>query len=137
MPKPTVAQRTETLRSMTLFSGMTTRSLQRILKVANEFEAPAGQILVQPGMPGSGMFVIEEGTVIAHTSRRDIEMGPGDCFGELSLLTDRVRTARVQAKTRVKCLAIARADFMKLVETEPKMAIGLLEILASRLADTT
>lgn len=122
---------------MPLFSELPTKSLQRILKMANEFEAPAGQILVQPNMPGSGMFVIEEGTVVAHTARRDIEMGPGDCFGELSLLTDRVRTARVQAKTPVKCLAIARADFLKLVETEPKMAVGLLEILASRLADAT
>ncbi|MCA1838883.1 MAG: Crp/Fnr family transcriptional regulator [Actinomycetota bacterium] len=135
MAKPTIGERTEVLATMPLFAGLSQRSLQRILKVANEFEAPAGQIMVQPGMPGSGMFVIEEGTVVARTSRREIEIGPGECFGELALLTDRVRTARVQAKTAVTCLAISRSDFIKLLETEPKIAVHLLEILAGRLAD--
>jgi CRP-like cAMP-binding protein len=45
-----------------------------------------------------------------------------------------VRTARVRAQTPVRSLAIARADFQQLLEDEPKLALSLLETLATRLA---
>jgi len=46
-----------------------------------------------------------------------------------------VRTARVRATTPVKCLAISRIDFAKLLEAEPQIAVAMLPVLAQRLAD--
>jgi CRP-like cAMP-binding protein len=86
-------------------------------------------------LEGSGLFVIEDGTVLVELPNRKAELGAGECFGELALLTpEAVRTARVRAKTPVRVLAISRYDFRSLLESEPKLALSMLETLASRLA---
>lgn len=128
---------TERLRTVPLFSDLTEASLSEIAKCANDFEAPAGQVLVQPNAPGSGLYFIEEGSVLVETPKRRLERGAGECFGELALLTDRARTARVRAVTLVRGFAISRFDFRNILETEPTVALHLLEVMASRLADTT
>ena len=50
------------------------------------------------------------------------------------LTPDALRTARVRAKTPVRCLAISRGDFRKILTDEPKVAIQVLETVATRLA---
>jgi CRP-like cAMP-binding protein len=135
MAPPTIAQRLETLKSIPLFEGLSQRSLRSILDMSGEFDAAPGQVLVQPKMEGSGLFVIEEGTVVVERSGKNIELGPGQFFGELALLTPTARTARVRAKTPARLLAIGRSEFRELLESEPKMAIVMLEVLAKRLAD--
>lgn len=138
MPKLSRAARVENLRSIPLFAGLSKASLQRLVEVANEVEVPAGQVLVQPQLEGSGLFVIEDGTVVVDIPGRTVEYGPGQFIGELALLTPKaVRTARVRAKTPVRCLAISRYDFQKLLESEPKLALVMLETLAERLAAST
>jgi voltage-gated potassium channel len=123
----------DTLRSIPLFHDLHDHTLARIAELANEFEAPAGWVLVEVGQPGSGMFVLEEGTVEVRTpDGRAWEYGPGEFFGELALLTDHPRSARVRAKTPVKCLAISRTDFSKLLREEPEMAVAMLPKLAQR-----
>lgn len=134
MPKATVSQRVEALRKMPFFSKVGTRALQKVIRVATEFDVPAGHVLVQPNTGGSGMYIIEEGTVVVELPRRRLELGPGEWVGELSLLTDRARSARVRAKTPVVALAIGREAFKDLLEEEPKLAMALLEVLAERLA---
>ncbi|MDQ4065947.1 MAG: cyclic nucleotide-binding domain-containing protein [Actinomycetota bacterium] len=124
----------ETLRSVPLFEGLSDETLQRILDQGNEFEAVAGHVLVAPNQPGMGLFVVEEGTVTVDIRGREIELGPGEFFGELSLLDEgAVRHARVCAATDVRCLAIHRDDFTELIETEPQIARSMLRVLARRL----
>jgi voltage-gated potassium channel len=138
MAKVTQAQRADKLKEIPLFKELGARTLQRILKIANEVDVPAGQVMVQPGLEGSGLFVVEEGTVLVERPGTKIELGPGSFFGELALLTPHaLRTARVRAKTDVRCLAIGRYDFAKLLEQEPKFALTMLQELAERLIDLT
>ena len=123
----------DTLRQIPLFAGLHDHTLQRIAELSSEFEEPAGWVLVEVGQPGSGMFVLEEGTVQVQTpDGRHWELGPGEFFGELALLTDQPRNARIQAKTPVRCLAISRMDFQKLLKEEPDIAVAMLPRLAQR-----
>lgn len=124
----------ETLRSIPLFEGLSDESLQRILDRANEFDAVEGHMLVAPNQPGTGLFVIEEGKVTVDIRGRELELGPGEFFGELSLLDEgALHHARVCAATNVRCLAIRRDDFTELIETEPQIARSMLRVLARRL----
>jgi CRP-like cAMP-binding protein len=124
----------EKLRSIQLFADLSEEALQRVAELSTEFEAPAGWILVEVGQPGSGMFVLEEGTVEVRTpDGRAWELGPGEFFGELALLTDQPRQARIRAKTPVRCLAISRSDFSKLLKEEPEIAVAMLPKLAQRI----
>lgn len=131
----TSAERAEALRSIPLFAGLSEAARLRIVDVAGELDARAGQVLIQPRAEGSGMFVVEEGSVVVERDGRNIELGPGQFFGELSLLTSTLRTARVRALSDARLLAIGRSEFQALLESEPGLACALLEVLAQRLAD--
>lgn len=134
MEAATTSGRLEAFRAIPLFSTLSDASLARVIDLAAEAEAPAGQVLIEPGREGSGLFVIEEGTVACELPGRTIELGPGEFVGELALLTpDAVRSARVQARTPVRFLAIARADFERLIVEEPALALSMLRALAERL----
>jgi CRP-like cAMP-binding protein len=124
----------DVLRQIPLFADLHDHTLQRIGELSSEFEEPAGWVLIEVGQPGSGMFVLEEGTVEVQTpDGRAWELGPGEFFGELALLTDQPRNARIRAKTPVKCLAISRRDFQKLLKEEPDIAVAMLPKLAQRI----
>ena len=128
--------RVEALRRVPLFAGLADDELEQIADASNEVEVPAGQLLVQPGMKGTGMFFICEGTAIVETKRDQLELGPGQFFGELALMSpDATRTARVRAKTDVRCLALDRASFRTLVAEHPEVAASLLEVALGRLAE--
>jgi voltage-gated potassium channel len=128
--------RVEALRSVPLFSGLSGRALGRVAQATKEVEVPAGHVLVQPGTKGTGMFFIVDGTAVVETRRRPRELGPGDFFGELALMRqDATRTARVRAKTPLRCLALDRASFRRPVRDHPEVAASLLEIALTRLAE--
>src|SRR5437588_529092 len=63
------------------------------------------------------------------------EIGYGEVFGELSMLTDQPRTATVVAVEHTRCLALAPDDFMQVLQRSPDLAIGLLRGLAWRLTN--
>jgi CRP-like cAMP-binding protein len=126
----------ELLRNCSLFGGVSDAAVERILACSAERVAEQGQVLALPNDPGSGMFVIEEGTVAVELRSGPVELGPGDFFGELALLVeDGVRVARVRATSRVRCITIPREDFLALVETEPTFALALLRELARRMVE--
>jgi CRP-like cAMP-binding protein len=124
------------VRAVPLFSGVSDAGAERVANCHGDLAAEPGQVLALPGDPGSGMFVILDGRVTVEARRASYELGPGDFFGELSLLnpeTDRV--ARVRAATDVRCLALSRDDALGLIESEPSVALAMLRELARRLAD--
>jgi len=129
-----MAARAEDLRAIPLFSELEPDALEQMAEAAKEVEAPAGQPLTQPGAAGSGMFFVVEGTVEVEARESSRELGPGDFFGELALLTeDGTRTARVRAKTDVRCIAFDRVAFENLIREHPDIAATLLETALTRL----
>jgi CRP-like cAMP-binding protein len=113
----------ERLRAVPLFADLDEDWLERLAKAATELEAPAGQTLIERGRPGSGMFVLEEGRVIVEAPEGERELGPGEVFGERSLLGEDIeRTARVRAHTRVRCLAIGRVELEGLLAEDNRLA---------------
>jgi CRP-like cAMP-binding protein len=131
----TLPARVDALRSVPLFAGLSKRTLEQIARASTVVDVPQGQVLIEPNAQGSGLFVIQEGTVAVQTrGRKRVELGAGEVVGELALLRpDGARTARVQAVSPVRCLALDRRSFRRLLETEPKLALALLETLAERL----
>src|SRR5207247_9876868 len=88
------------LRGIALFAELDESALKRIAALATEFDAPAGQVLAERGQPGAGLLVIETGEItVEFPDGRLNEYGPGEFFGEVSLLTDEPRTARVRSRS--------------------------------------
>ncbi|HEY6151964.1 MAG TPA: cyclic nucleotide-binding domain-containing protein [Gaiellaceae bacterium] len=129
-----MAARVEDLQAIPLFAQLEPEALQHLAETAKDVDVPAGQPLTQPGSPGSGMFFICDGTVEVEARESVRQLGPGDFFGELALLTEGgTRTARVRARTDVRCIAFDRVGFENLVREHPDIAATLLETALTRL----
>jgi CRP-like cAMP-binding protein len=111
-----------------------TQEAAEIVAAGGVTDVSAGQVLIQAGDWGVGMFVVLDGSVVVERGDLNIEIGRGGFFGELSLLVpDSPRIARVRAKTDARVLAVPRQTFDFLLETEPAFARALLRELAARL----
>lgn len=98
----------EKVRAIPLFAGLDDDALERVASLFSEVEAPAGQVIVEHGHAGPGMFLLEEGMVSVEVPSGPVDLGPGEFFGELSILADDVlRTARVRSTTPIRALALA------------------------------
>jgi CRP-like cAMP-binding protein len=127
------------LRTVPLFEGVSDAGLERLAARAAEIECEPGQVLVLPGDPGSGMYVVLDGAVsVEMRGGWHTELGQGNFFGEIALLVPSSgRVARVRAATSARCLSIPREDFLVLVESEPALALKMLRELARRLSDAS
>jgi CRP-like cAMP-binding protein len=125
------------LQSVPMFAGLSHDALERLAASASEFDAPAGQVLIQPNQPGSGLLILTSGQATVELGSQTINCSAGECIGELSLLVDDVvHVARVRAATAVEGFAISRHDFDSLLESDPHIAVGMLRVIARRLVDT-
>ena len=78
----------EHLSGLPPLDGISEEGLARIAACAAEVSREAGQVLALPDDPGSGMYMIREGTVAVELRTGTLELGPGDFFGELALLVE-------------------------------------------------
>jgi CRP-like cAMP-binding protein len=130
--------RLEQLRAIPIFAQLDDRLLERVGALAAELDVPAEHVLIQPGQPGTGLFFVQEGSVVVDVPGSPIMLGPGEFVGELSLLVeDEPRSVRVRAAERTRCLALSRNDFDELLRAEPAIAVSMLRVVAGRLLDTT
>jgi len=60
-------------------------------------------------------------------------LGPGDLFGEMSLLDQAPRSATVVADSDMRVTVFVRSEFVRLIEASPKIALKLLAAMAARL----
>jgi CRP-like cAMP-binding protein len=127
----------ELLSRVPLFEGLSRAHLGRVASVAEETTYHAGRVIVKRGDPGRAFYVIVEGrTKVVKgkivTARGEAELGPGDFFGELSLLDGDPRVATVVADTQLRAIRIERTAFRRLLREEPDLAIKVLEGMARR-----
>ena len=126
------------LAAARLFDGVDAEGMDRIAAVAVEVEFPADHVIARQGEIGTGFFVIVDGHVrVVRDGETIATLGPGDFFGELSVLDGRPRVAQVVADGPVTCLALASWDFEAVLLAEPRVSLTILRGLAGRLRDLT
>jgi CRP-like cAMP-binding protein len=126
------------LAAARLFDGVDAEGMDRIAAVAVEVEFPADHVIARQGEIGTGFFVIVDGGVrVVRDGDTIARLGPGDFFGELSVLDGRPRVAQVVADGPTTCLALASWDFEAVLLAEPRVSLSILRGLAGRLRDLT
>ncbi len=131
-------RRTELLASTPLFAGVDAAGLARIGERTVEVEFPAGHVIARQGEVGTGFFVIASGGArVLRDGRTIATLGPGDFFGELSVLDGQPRNAQVLADGPTTCLALATWDFEAVINDQPGVALAVLRGLAGRLRALT
>ncbi len=127
------------LLEIPLFSEMDEQEVAGIRSIMDEMKFKPGQVIIREGDVGDLFYVITEGH--AEVIRRDAdgsdvvlhEAGPGDFFGELSMLTNQPRSARVRAVDPLTTLVLERDEFFNFLRTHTHAAIDVLVELGGRL----
>ena len=124
------------LAQVPLFEGLSRRHLKQIAEHADEISFRERETIVEAGEPGGSFFVIVEGEVrVVRGDRTIARAGPGEFFGEISLLDGGPRTASVIAETPVVAIRLFKASFDKVVREEPHVAGKILGVVARRLRE--
>ncbi len=122
------------LSSTDLFSSLSKRNLERIAKEANVVAHAAGKEITEEGGRGVGFHLITSGTAsvkVGSTSRPDL--GPGDYFGEISLIDGKPRSATVTAVSDLTTVSLVSWSFTPILDEEPEVARALLQVMCKRL----
>jgi CRP/FNR family transcriptional regulator, cyclic AMP receptor protein len=124
----------EHLRRVLLLEGCTRSQIRAVARIAEVREVPEGALLTRAGEPGDEFFLIVDGRVMVEVSpQKQVRLGPGEVFGEMSLLDGGPRSATVTADTAVRLLVIRRPDFSLLLKKVPDLQRQLLVVLSRRL----
>ncbi len=123
------------LKRVPLFSGCSKKELGSLALAADEIDLRDGHVLTREGRLGREFFVLIEGTArVTRNGRKLADLGAGDWFGEIALLTDSPRTATVTATSPVHVLVITSRSFRQVVQTMPSIAVKVLASVGERLA---
>jgi CRP-like cAMP-binding protein len=105
---------------------METDDLRRLEHAGGEIRIAAGQVLIERGQYGAGLYVILDGTVVVEAPEGARDLGPGAVVGERALLSeDGLRTARVRATSDVRAVVVDRAEIERLCADDPAFATRL------------
>jgi CRP/FNR family transcriptional regulator, cyclic AMP receptor protein len=116
------------LRQVPLFSDLENSELQQIARSMKQRTFSLGQQIAVEGESGVGFFVIEDGNASVTVHGDEVrQLGPGDYFGEVALITQGPRTATVTADSDLKTYGMTFWDFRPLVEETPSIAWKLLQ----------
>jgi len=123
----------EMLQKAPLWSGLTEKELKVIARSFKELKYESGDVIVRKGEAGIGFYLIAEGTAEVRSDGQVLsKLGPGQFFGEMSLLDGQPRSADVVALEPSRCLALSSWSFMSIMSAHPKMALTLLQESARR-----
>ena len=129
-----VASENKTSKRNAVFDTKTMRQLMHKLGDEAIVNIPKQRVIFQEGGSGMLMYVILEGVVTSSIGETVVERsGVGSAIGEIALIDQKRRVARVVAETNCSLLAFNRQVFLNLVKTQPSFGILLLRSLASRL----
>lgn len=131
--------KTDHLRNVPIFTDLTDSDLTKIASKMVPRVYKKGQMILLEESMGETFFIITQGAVkVTRLSADGREvilaiLGESDFFGEMSLLDGEGRSANIVANEDAKVLTLSRNDFLDCLESYPKIAIALLEELATRL----
>ncbi len=113
------------LKNVSVMAGLDEEAIQFLHSLAREEHYPAGGMIVGEGEPGNRMFFLTSGSVVVvknHGTGQAVtlaRLGPGEFFGEMSLVESVVRSASVVAADEVTVSTLKGTDFHRLYRHRP------------------
>ena len=123
----------EMLRAVPLFETCSMAELRAIAALGTQTHVRSGEVLTTQGKRGSEFFLVIAGRASCEIDGDIVaELGPGEFFGELALLTGAPRAATVTAESELEVLVLSRREFRTLLAESHRVTMKMLERLAER-----
>jgi signal transduction histidine kinase len=129
------------LESSKLFQQLSKAEMEKVQQAARELKFAPGEVIFKEGDAGDGMYVVKTGLVqisanVSPTERRVLtRVPPGDIFGEMAIIDKAPRSATASAEVETHLYFIPSADFLKMLEQVPILALTLLRDVSRRLRE--
>lgn len=129
------------LKRVPLFSGLTDSQIERLAAGSVRRSFPKGRTIVAEGEPSQSLYVLLSGR--AKVQRSDTEgkevilavLGPGECFGEMSLIDDAPRSASVITIESCDFMSINKESFKSMLVSSPEISMRIMKGLVKRLRE--
>lgn len=139
-------EKKDMLRKIKFFKNVPDEELKLFLEMTEEVEYPAGQTIIHEAEEGKEFYVILSGTVEVTKSLSENPNGEvqhffgirtaGDFFGEMALLDEKPRSARITSLTPVRLLVMREKDFNVLLHNHLKLFVAIIKGLSYRLRES-
>lgn len=127
------------LRGVGLFAALSDAEIEALATSLKYAPFTRGEVITKQGAEGHWLYMVEDGQASIRVSDGTLDkevatVGPGDFFGEMSLLTGAPRSASVYALADVECFRLEKAAFQRVLEKRPELARHLADVLNERRA---
>lgn len=133
-----IKQAEECVRLVPIFTGMDDSAVRQIAGLVRDHQYGSGEFLFSAGERAEQLFIISQGQVkVSSDSANGREqmlrlLTPGDFDGEAVLFSRGDYSTTALALTPVQACTIARADFQNLLNSQPALALNVLNALGKR-----
>jgi len=130
------------LKKTELLSGLDDGILEKIAATLQKAVYPAGSVIVKEGEPGDALYLITKGLVEVKKREPSLgvdltvaKMGEGECFGEMSLLSGKPRSATIIASEPTEVYKLPKKEFYAVLAGNPSISLAMNRILAARIEE--
>ena len=128
------SDKVDVLKKVPLLNGLSRRHLELVARHADEVKVAARTVLARQGGLGREFLLLLDGSVRVERDGKEIaRLGPGEFFGEMSLIDQKPRSATVTAQTPLVLLVVGTRSFSYLLEGVPALQKKILLTLCDRL----
>ncbi len=131
------------LRKHPYFVDLSPEAFEQLCRYAKHTVLKRGTTIFSKGDPGNSLMVVISGTVKISISSPDGRnailnlIGPGEVFGEMSVLSNQPRSADGTANSNCELFVIDRREFLPFVRSQPSLAMKFIELLCERVRQTS
>jgi CRP-like cAMP-binding protein len=121
------------LQKVDFFYSLNIMDLDALIKALKKRKAKPGEVIIKQGEIGDKFYLIGSGAVnVSINNKKVTELGEGDFFGEMALVTDLPRTATITVVEPTNLFLLYKRDFKKILLSKPKIAHIINEVLEKR-----
>jgi HEAT repeat protein len=142
MSKLSMMERVLFLRKVRLFGELTPLDLKHVAASATERLYPDGEVIAEQGEMGDELHIVVSGEirVLLGTERESqaevARRRPGDCVGEMAVVSEEPRMASLVAGGDVRTLSIDRMRFQRILKERPEASLAVMRVLCERLRES-
>jgi CRP/FNR family transcriptional regulator len=121
-----------------LFDGLVPGDMAEITAAARALRKGRGEFVYTPGDRAEAVYVLKKGRVklsVLSESGKEFAIDifhPGDIFGEFALVDESARSNMAQALDDALMWVFGKRDFLRLLETRPKLAMNYIRLVGGR-----
>ncbi|WP_246079216.1 Npt1/Npt2 family nucleotide transporter [Paenibacillus piri] len=127
-------ERVSLLKNVPVLQGLTSKQLSGIAKRLQKIVLRSGHIVIHEGEPGDCMYIVGSGSAGAYRDGRKLgDLQKADCFGEMALFSQGLRTATIRAEEELILWRLDSSTFYDILFNHTSIAFEMMKLLSRRL----